>query len=101
MASVTVHRDWDACRAHLGAARIFATSTRAHSLYTDPRYQAGDAFVFGAETAGLPEAFLESFDAGLRIRLPMRPGNRSLNLSNAVAVVAFEAWRQLHFDGAA
>ncbi|APV52225.1 tRNA (uridine(34)/cytosine(34)/5-carboxymethylaminomethyluridine(34)-2'-O)-methyltransferase TrmL [Betaproteobacteria bacterium GR16-43] len=101
MASVTVHRDWAACRAQLGAARLFATSTRAQTLYTDARYQAGDAFVFGAEAAGLPESFLEAFQPGMRIRLPMRPGNRSLNLSNAVAVVAFEAWRQAHFSGAA
>jgi tRNA (cytidine/uridine-2'-O-)-methyltransferase len=57
--------------------------------------------VFGSETAGLPEAFLSRFDADRRIRLPMVPGNRSLNLSNAVAVVVFEAWRQLGFPGGA
>jgi tRNA (cytidine/uridine-2'-O-)-methyltransferase len=100
-AELRVHRDWDACRAALGGARLFALSTRGTVPYADVRFQAGDAFVFGAETAGLPQAMLESFEPGRRLRLPMRPDNRSLNLSNAVAVVVFEAWRQLGFPGAA
>jgi tRNA (cytidine/uridine-2'-O-)-methyltransferase len=62
-------------------------------------YREGDAFVFGQETAGLPAALLDDFPDEQRLRLPMRPGNRSLNLSNAVAVVVFEAWRQLGFAG--
>ena len=82
-------------RACLPCPRAAPSPTRA------PRYAAGDAFVFGAETSGLPQALLEEFAPGRRLRLPMRPGNRSLNLSNAVAVVAFEAWRQLGFAGAA
>jgi len=101
LAQVRVHADWDACRAALAAARLFAVSTRGTVPYTEPRYAPGDAFVFGAETSGLPQALLESFAPERRLRLPMRPGNRSLNLSNAVAVVAFEAWRQLGFAGAA
>jgi tRNA (cytidine/uridine-2'-O-)-methyltransferase len=64
-------------------------------------YATGDVLVFGAETRGLPEGVLAEFPEDRRLRLPMRPGNRSLNLSNAVAVVVFEAWRQLGFAGAA
>jgi tRNA (cytidine/uridine-2'-O-)-methyltransferase len=100
MASVRVHRDWPACRAALGAARAFAVSTRGSISYAEVRYAADDALVFGAETSGLPDALLEAFPAERRLRLPMRPGNRSLNLSNAVAVVVYEAWRQLGFCGA-
>jgi tRNA (cytidine/uridine-2'-O-)-methyltransferase len=68
--------------------------------YAEPRYAAGDGFVFGPETRGLPQEILDSFPPERRLRLPMRAGNRSLNLSNAVAVVVFEAWRQLGFCGA-
>ncbi|HET9733657.1 MAG TPA: tRNA (cytidine(34)-2'-O)-methyltransferase [Burkholderiales bacterium] len=100
MANVQVHRDWAACRAALGARRLFAVSTRGAVSYAEPRYAAGDGFVFGPETRGLPQALLEEFPPERRLRLPMRPGNRSLNLSNAVAVVVFEAWRQLGFAGA-
>lgn len=100
MANVQVHRDWAACRAALGARRVFAVSTRGAVSYAEPRYADGDAFVFGAETRGLPQEVLDSFPRERWLRLPMRPGNRSLNLSNAVAVVVFEAWRQLGFCGA-
>lgn len=100
MASVRVHRDWDACRAALEGRRLFAVSTRGDVSYAEVRYAADDAFVFGPETSGLPPALLEAFAPERRLRLPMRAGNRSLNLSNAVAVVVFEAWRQLGFCGA-
>jgi len=100
MANVQVHRDWPACRAALSGRRCFAVSTRGAVNYADPRYAAGDAFVFGPETSGLPQDLLAEFAVERRLRLPMRPGNRSLNLSNAVAVVVFEAWRQLRFCGA-
>jgi tRNA (cytidine/uridine-2'-O-)-methyltransferase len=99
LATVVVHRDWDACAAALAGRRLFAVSARGTSRYTEIAYRAGDAFVFGPETAGLPPAMLESFPSEARIRLPMRPGNRSLNLSNAVAVVVYEAWRQHGFEG--
>ncbi len=80
--------------------RVFALSTRAGAdLYTTPA-KPGDWFVFGAETSGLPSGLLDSLPAGQRLRLPMRPGQRSLNLSNAVAVVVYEAWRQNDFGGA-
>jgi len=100
LASVQVHPHWDACRAALAGRRLFALSTRGETQYTDVRYAPGDVFVFGAETRGLPEELLAQFAPERRLRLPMRPGNRSLNLSNAVAVVVFEAWRQLEFSGA-
>jgi tRNA (cytidine/uridine-2'-O-)-methyltransferase len=98
-ASVRVHPDWRACRAAL-AGRVFACSTRATQRYADIRFAAGDAFVFGPETSGLPQDVLGEFGPPHRLRLPMTPGTRSLNLSNAVAVVVFEAWRQLGFPGA-
>ena len=100
LARVRVHRDWPACLAALAGRRLFALTTRGGVSAYDTRYAAGDVFVFGAETSGLPDAVLSSFAAERRLRLPMRPGNRSLNLSNAVAVTVFEAWRQLRFDGA-
>jgi tRNA (cytidine/uridine-2'-O-)-methyltransferase len=100
LATVVVHADWQRCLAALAGRRLFALSTRGTVPYADVEYRAGDAFVFGAETAGLPGEILESFAPERRVRLPMRPGNRSLNLSNAVAVVVFEAWRQQGFAGA-
>ena len=98
LANVTVHRDWAACAAVLGPRR-FALTTRGERRFTEAAFQPGDAFVFGPEGAGLPDAFVADFPAQRRLRLPMRPGNRSLNLSNAVAVTIFEAWRQQGFEG--
>jgi tRNA (cytidine/uridine-2'-O-)-methyltransferase len=97
LASVKAHKDWQACRAFLGGRTMFAFTTKATRLYTEIEFASGDAFVFGAETRGLPDEVLRAFPEEQRLRLPMRPGNRSLNLSNAVAVVVFEAWRQLRF----
>jgi tRNA (cytidine/uridine-2'-O-)-methyltransferase len=99
LATVSVHRDWKDCLEALGERRLFAFSTRGTVRYSDVAYRPGDAFVFGAETAGLPANVLEGFAEERRLRLPMRPGNRSLNLSNCVAVVVFEAWRQQGFAG--
>jgi tRNA (cytidine/uridine-2'-O-)-methyltransferase len=98
---MSVHRDWDACLAALAGHRMFALTTGAQRNAYDVRYCAGDAFLFGRETAGLPASVLAGFAPQAQLRLPMRPGNRSLNLSNAVALVVFEAWRQLEFAGAA
>ena len=97
MARVELHRDWDACRAALGERRVFAFSTRAARNYAEVEFRVGDAFVFGAETKGLSTSLLEEFAPETRLRLPMLAGNRSINLSNTVAVVVFEAWRQLGF----
>jgi len=99
LAEVRVHADWAACLADLGASRRFALSTKGTMRHDLPRYAAGDAFVFGPETSGLPADLLASTPAEQRIRLPMMPGCRSVNLSNSVAVVAYEAWRQLSFTG--
>ena len=99
LACLTVHRDWSVCRAAL-PGRVFALTTKGQRVYTDVNYEADDAFLFGQETAGLPDDMLDAFSDEMKIRLPMRPGNRSVNLSNAVAVVVFEAWRQLGFGGA-
>lgn len=99
LATVVVHRDWEACRSALEGRRMFAVSTRGAMPYHEVAYAQGDALVFGPETAGLPAGVLEAFAPERRLRLPMRAGNRSLNLSNAVAVVVYEAWRQLGFAG--
>ncbi|MDH5535813.1 MAG: tRNA (cytidine(34)-2'-O)-methyltransferase [Betaproteobacteria bacterium] len=99
LASVTLHLDWSACAKHFSGRRLFALSTRGSRRYDAPRYQAGDVFVFGPETRGLPDPLLATFAAENRIRLPMQGPARSLNLANAVAVVVYEAWRQLEFAG--
>ncbi len=99
MANVTEHADFESCMAALAAPRLFALSTRGTRRYTEPEYRDGDAFLFGPETRGLPQALLDSLPPVQVLRLPMRPGNRSLNLSNAVAVMVFEAWRQQGFVG--
>lgn len=101
LSSITVHEDWSACRAALAVHRLFAVTTRGLTRYDAPAYRADDVFVFGPETRGLPRDVLETFAPERRIRIPMLEGNRSLNLSNAVAVVVYEAWRGLGFEGAA
>ncbi len=104
-APMQVHDDLQAALAAIeknanGASpRVFALSTRGRQRFDLPAYRDGDAFLFGNETAGLPQAVLDAIPEAQRLRLPMRPGNRSLNLSNAVAVVVFEAWRQLGYSG--
>lgn len=100
-APVREHASWEACLEALHDRRILPVSTRGLRRYDTILYGPGDALLFGPETRGLPPAVLETFPAGQRIRLPMRPGNRSLNLSNAVAVVLYEAWRQHGFAGSA
>ena len=97
LAYVRVHEDWTACLACLEGRRLFAVTTRGTQRYDLARYRPDDAFVFGPETRGLPANVLESFPPERRLRVPMREGNRSLNLANAVAVVLYEAWRQNDF----
>jgi len=96
--AVTVHGDWTACRAHFDGRRVFAVTTRGTTRYDLVRFEPGDVFVFGPETRGVPESVLDSFAAERRIRIPMAQGSRSINLSNAVAIVVYEAWRQLDFS---
>jgi tRNA (cytidine/uridine-2'-O-)-methyltransferase len=98
LAELAVHGSFAACLAAIGGApRWFAVSTRGLTRYDRARYLPGDVFVFGAETRGLPGAVLEACAPERRLRIPMRPGARSLNLSNAVALLAYEAWRQQDF----
>jgi tRNA (cytidine/uridine-2'-O-)-methyltransferase len=102
-AAVHRHADWAAFEAVQQSAggRRFAFSTRGSRPLAEVRWQPGDWLVFGSETAGLSDAVLASFDAQQRVRLPMRPGQRSLNLSNTVAVAVFDAWRQQGYAGGA
>jgi tRNA (cytidine/uridine-2'-O-)-methyltransferase len=98
-ATMRVHENWEDCCSELAGHRFFAATTKASCRYDTLAYQPGDVFVFGPETRGLPDDMLAGFASENRIRLPMLPDNRSLNLSNAVAVTIFEAWRQNGFTG--
>jgi len=107
LACVTVHPDWQACRATLGDGRLYALTTKAKRRHTSAvpgdtaghSFRPGDVFVFGSESRGLPAHVLDGIDEDRLLRLPLVPGNRSLNLSNAVAVMVYEAWRQQDFLG--
>ena len=97
---VKVHRDWSACRTALGTRRFFALSTKGSTRVHAMRFEPGDVFVFGPESRGLPKWLLEDIGVDHCLRLPMMPNCRSLNLSNAVAVTVYEAWRQMEFEKA-
>jgi tRNA (cytidine/uridine-2'-O-)-methyltransferase len=97
LARVTVHADLASCLAEVVRTRLFVIETDGARSYHEARYQAGDSFLFGRETSGLPDGVVASLPAHERLHIPMRPSNRSLNLSNAVAVVVYEAWRQTGF----
>jgi tRNA (cytidine/uridine-2'-O-)-methyltransferase len=99
-ASMKVHETWPDCLAALAGNRLFAITTKGETALHAVQFQPGDGFVFGPESRGLPAEILAAFPAVRRLRLPMVPANRSLNLSNAVAVTVFEAWRQSGFAGA-
>ncbi|MEJ2345373.1 MAG: tRNA (cytidine(34)-2'-O)-methyltransferase [Gammaproteobacteria bacterium] len=98
-APVRVHRGLAQCLEALAGPRVFACSTRGGRRYTEAAFHPGDALLFGPETRGLPDFVLETLPAARRLRIPMAPGNRSLNLSNAVAVVVYQAWAQQDFAG--
>ena len=100
MTCVTQHATVADCLATIGPTRLWVVETGGTQRHTEVSYAAGDSLLFGSETRGLSEALLQTLPPHVRISLPMRPGNRSLNLSNAVAVTVFEAWRQLGFAGA-
>jgi tRNA (cytidine/uridine-2'-O-)-methyltransferase len=98
-ASLTEHDSLAACLASLDHPRLVAVSTRGKTLYTGFRFAEGDAILFGPETRGLPAELLQELPSSSVIRVPMQPGNRSLNLANAAAIVLYEAWRQHNFPG--
>ncbi|WP_455198240.1 tRNA (uridine(34)/cytosine(34)/5-carboxymethylaminomethyluridine(34)-2'-O)-methyltransferase TrmL [Kaarinaea lacus] len=99
-AEVQIHDDLDSFIQSVRPARLLACSTRGGQDYTGIQYQPGDALLFGPETRGLPQSVLDSLPADQRLRIPMLPNNRSLNLANAVAIIVYEAWRQQGFSGA-
>ncbi len=98
-ADVRAHPSLLDCLETLKHPRVFAFSTRGRTRFDLPEFTPGDAFLFGPETRGLPDAVLEALPPEQRLRLPMKPGNRSLNLSNTAAVVVYEAWRQHGYEG--
>jgi tRNA (cytidine/uridine-2'-O-)-methyltransferase len=97
LATVQVHDDLEACLGALHGARLFSVETSGTGVYSDTRFSPGDALLFGAETSGLPGDVLSRIPPERQLLIPMRPGNRSLNLANAVALVVYEAWRQNGF----
>jgi len=97
LAEVTVHEGWAAVRAALAGANWHAFTTKASRVYASAVFQPGDVLLFGPESRGLPGHILDEFDAEHRLKLPMQPGCRSLNLSNTVSVAVYEAWRQNGF----
>jgi tRNA (cytidine/uridine-2'-O-)-methyltransferase len=97
LADIKIHASLEACLSELEGSRLFAVETGGTRCYSEVRYQAGDAFLFGPETRGLPPSALRQAGPDNCLFIPMRAQNRSINLSNAVAVVVFEAWRQLGF----
>jgi tRNA (cytidine/uridine-2'-O-)-methyltransferase len=99
MADVKIHANLEACLVTLNAERLFVVETGGGRCYSDAQYKAGDAFLFGPETRGLPRAMLAEAGTERSLFIPMRAENRSINLSNAVALVVFEAWRQAAFAG--
>jgi tRNA (cytidine/uridine-2'-O-)-methyltransferase len=99
LADVRIHDDLPACLAALQGSRTFIVETGGTRRYSDARFERGDALIFGSETRGLSDAVKRSFAAGSWLSIPMANGTRSLNLSNAVALVLYEAWRQLDFPG--
>ena len=101
LANVSKHENLEDCLSALGQPRLFAVTKFATRRYDSPRFAAGDAFLFGAETTGLPAAIHDRIEDSQKIGLPMSGGNRSLNLSNAVSIIIYEAWRQCGFQGIA
>lgn len=99
LANVSRHKNYQDFLAAVAGQRIFACTTKGSRPYDQPTYQPGDVLLFGSETAGLPDAIRNGFSSEQRIRIPMQSNNRSLNLSNAVAIISYEAWRQNGFGG--
>jgi tRNA (cytidine/uridine-2'-O-)-methyltransferase len=98
-ADLTVHENWGACAQALQGKRLFALTTKGSTRHSDLQFQDEDVFVFGPESRGLPEDIRAQFAPEHRVRLPMLPHSRSLNLSNSAAILLYEAWRQVGFPG--
>jgi tRNA (cytidine/uridine-2'-O-)-methyltransferase len=96
-ANLQVHENWEACKQALSGKRMFALTTKGSTRHTDLQFKADDVFVFGPETRGLPQEIRDEFLPEHRVRLPMLPDSRSLNLSNSAAILLYEAWRQIGF----
>ena len=94
------HANFEAFLTAMAGRRIFACTTKTTHYHTDTQFADGDVLLFGPETRGLPAEYIQSLPLEQRLRIPMHPDSRSLNLSNAVAIIAFEAWRQMGFNGA-
>ena len=101
LANVTHHQDWAACATSLHGRRLIAVETGGATRFDQMRYVEDDVLLFGRETSGLPNEVLAQVPAEQHVSLPMRPDNRSLNLSNSVAVTVYEVWRQLGYAGGA
>ena len=98
--NLTLHKNWGACKEQLHFRRCFALTTKANRWHSEVAFETGDVFVLGPETRGLPADVLTEFETSHRLRLPMQSNSRSMNLSNAAAVVIYEAWRQTGFKNA-
>jgi len=98
LANLQEHESLEACLAKIKPNRVFALTTKTTRYYTEPKFENGDAFLFGPETRGLPADVITSLPEEQRLTIPMMPGGRSLNLANAVSAMAYEAWRQLDFN---
>ncbi|GAA3974328.1 tRNA (cytidine(34)-2'-O)-methyltransferase [Allohahella marinimesophila] len=98
--NLTIHRDFESFQSLIAGNRLFAITTKGSRSHSSVDYHEGDVLLFGSETSGLPPEILQSLPEQQRLRIPMMPNNRSLNLSNAVAIVTYEAWRQFGFTGA-
>jgi tRNA (cytidine/uridine-2'-O-)-methyltransferase len=97
--TLKVHENWIACKTALAGKRLFAITTKGSTRHSDIAFEADDVFVFGPETRGLPDEIRNTFPPERRVRLPMLAESRSLNLSNSVAILLYEAWRQIGFEG--
>ncbi len=96
-ANITHHQSYEAFMENLPCKRLFALTTKGATCYSSIDFEPGDGFMFGPESRGLPAPVLEQFEPSHRVKLPQKPGSRSLNLSNCVAIVAYDAWRQQGF----
>lgn len=101
LAVVTIHTDFEAFLSAIGNRRILVLSTKATTFYQNMEFRDGDVLLFGSEPSGIPDAAMDRMNGAIKLRVPMRPNVRSLNLSNTVSIVCYEAWRQMGFQGAA